>query len=263
MIVSRSGPGRWVGQYDLILSTSDEGAKYLKQLQPFKVDCFTRCPLGGTSVEMFTPVGVLTVQPFKTLLPRQMLVGHQTYVMQVEELEKMLAENNLIKTQRGRSCHDTTKKHQMCILTRLHAGQYRSVVSFLNSLIFQDSPDIESRIFLVNTDVNKSMRDGRTFEDHRRNDAAKINDETTRCSVHLLTPPFTPNPRYYGYDATDWALEILLESGGCTHVMVTNGDNYYVPSLMGALTKELNAGKELVAFDFLTHHPRSVTTSSR
>ena len=143
----------------------------------------------------------------------------------------------------------------MCVIARAYSGQ--DLTSFL-SLARQESSNMEVRIFFLNTGAD-SEQNGERFTDKIKELATSSNKETGCCNVHLLEPPFQSEPSTYGYDLTDWALEALIDSGGCTHFLTTNADNYYIPGFLAATEEEINKGKDLVAFDFLTHHPRDGT----
>jgi hypothetical protein len=85
-------------------------------------------------------------------------------------------------------------------------------------------------------------------------------------AVQILKVPFRSNPKTYGYDATDWALEHLLHNNvttstaqgsleqPCSHFIFTNGDNYYLP-FFGELPDNLK-NHSFVAWDFVSHHKK-------
>jgi hypothetical protein len=88
-------------------------------------------------------------------------------------------------------------------------------------------------------------------------------------AVQILKVPFPSNPKTYGYDVTDWALEHLLHNNvttstaqenleqTCTHFIFTNGDNYYLP-FFGELPYNLK-NHDFVAWDFVSHHRGRIT----
>ena len=42
----------------------------------------------------------------------------------------------------------------------------------------------------------------------------------------------------------------------CTHLMFTNGDNYYTNDFLDYVVPAMKTGKQMIAWDFKTHHPR-------
>ena len=120
-------------------------------------------------------------------------------------------------------------------------------------------PRVLHSIFLVNTDRDLVDKEGISFVEKLERAVAASNDDTGRCNAQVLHPPFSPSPKSYGYDVTDWALQLLVESGGCTYFMFSNADNYYLPTLLSELVVKMDEGRDFIAFDFLTHHPRTLT----
>jgi len=147
-------------------------------------------------------------------------------------------------------CHDANKAVQLCMIIRTCEGQdVGPILSLLPKSA--DHPSTEVRAYLMDTGSSSAA-----FLNELHYWIDDINGQTGRCSAHLLEPPFDPEPSFYGYDATDWALDTLLASGSCTHFLFTNGDNYYLPSLVEEVAKEIEKEKLFIAWDFLTHHPR-------
>mmetsp|Transcript_14700 Transcript_14700/g.29993 ORF Transcript_14700/g.29993 Transcript_14700/m.29993 type:complete len:515 (+) Transcript_14700:2-1546(+) len=225
-----------IGYYDVILTTEEFSQGFLDR-QPFTVNCIKRCPAG----EFLSTRSV----PVKTL------AGGSRYSTLVD----VISHHGSFPGGRRRACFNNEKRHQLCVIARAYSGQ--DITSFL-SLARQESSNMEVRIFVLNTDAD-SEQNGVRFTDRIKALAASSNEETGRCNVHLLEPPFQSEPSTYGYDLTDWALEALIDSAGCTHFLTTNADNYYIPGFLAATEENINKGKELIAFDFLTHHPRDGT----
>lgn len=67
------------------------------------------------------------------------------------------------------------------------------------------------------------------------------------------SPPWNNS---FGYDATDTMLDSLLDASDCTHYLFTNGDNFYNNDWLQKISGPVQAGKLMVAWDFITHHNR-------
>ena len=160
----------------------------------------------------------------------------------------------------------TSSLYNMCVIVRTHPLHVNILPTTLNSLLSQQTytrsaqHDIQISIFVVNTDpikygISEFMYDA-------ANDA---NRRIGYVAVKVLGSSFhatAPVKNVYGYDVTDQALHMLLlkeEDPKCTHYMFTNGDNYYPTYFLESVIPYIKKGKQLIAWDFTTHHPRKIT----
>ena len=151
----------------------------------------------------------------------------------------------------------------VCVEVRTYAKQRRVIDALLIAIVTQyATPHVTLETILVNTE------DDGDYSRHLSQIATKYSQHSTPVSV--LSPsesklkPIRFRVRDYGYGKTEWALQVLLASKAhnCTHFLFTNGDNYYIPSMLQTVAPDLLAGYGIVAFDFITHHPRSNIPSS-
>lgn len=161
------------------------------------------------------------------------------------------------------------KSIEICVIVRTYHGHVPALPTLLDSLVIdkhqQEGIDLSTRLFVMDTnpEQNVSKLEGIPYaKDFGRILDCMIANANRRAgrmdAAHKLVCPVPMLPNKYGYDATDWALTHILNSttpGTCTHLMFTNGDNYYLPSLLPELAQQLKS-KDIVAWDFLTHHPR-------
>ena len=253
----------WLSLYDHVLSSSHNGLRAFRALQPFAVKCFKRCP-NNTSISLMR-VLLDIVRNEESLIIGGKIRDDATFPslpvsaleQSILELYQKLKDRGILPPLRREPCHDIKKLHQLCVVVRTYAAGHRSQIrSFLTNVTWAPVQDIEERVFLVNTDEDSAAGGSFEFSEELKREAHCINNKTGRCSVHVLDVPFRARPKSYGYDATDWALETLQASGGCSHFLVTNGDNRYSPDLLKVVQKEANDGKKLIAWDFITHYKR-------
>lgn len=145
------------------------------------------------------------------------------------------------------------------MIMRTHRGQVNTLPIPLLSLTNQDydGDDVSVRIFLTNTDPE-------TYSETEFMTGA-VRDTNSRAGYEAVTISMAkdrPVERAYGYDVTDVILGDLLAADYCTHFMVTNGDNFYSSSWLGTILPYINDNKELIAWDFLSHHPRDYNVIS-
>eukprot|EP00578_Thalassiosira_sp_NH16_P025891 CAMPEP_0181089152 /NCGR_PEP_ID=MMETSP1071-20121207/7153_1 /TAXON_ID=35127 /ORGANISM="Thalassiosira sp., Strain NH16" /LENGTH=668 /DNA_ID=CAMNT_0023171087 /DNA_START=115 /DNA_END=2121 /DNA_ORIENTATION=+ len=168
--------------------------------------------------------------------------------------------------------------HRICVIVRTHPHQADLLPITLLSLTQQsyttsaqhnsynnDEGDVALSIFVVNTDpINYAEF---AFMQNAANDA---NRRVGHAAVTVLGPSFhttelPPVKNVFGYDVTDRVLDMLLltenhpkyhEDPKCTHFMFTNGDNFYPQNLLESILPAMKIGKQLIAWDFITHHKR-------
>ena len=159
--------------------------------------------------------------------------------------------------------------YNLCVIVRTHPLHVNILPTTLNSLLSQqtyllstqnDDDLLTLSIFVVNTDpinygISEFMYDAANDANRRIGyDAVKV----LGSSFHATAPV----KNVYGYDLTDQALDMLLlkeEDPKCTHFMFTNGDNYYPTYFLESVIPYIRKGKQLIAWDFTTHHPRKIT----
>ena len=151
--------------------------------------------------------------------------------------------------------HGHHAAHRVCVVVRTHSVQADVLSITLLSLTHQsyEGADVETSIFVVNTDAK-----GYSESDFMHAAAADANGKAGRKVVSVLDASFhrkPPREGFFGYDVTDHVLEHLLYGdSGCTHFLFTNGDNTYLRSFIERITPAILEGKQLIAWDFLTHH---------
>lgn len=173
----------------------------------------------------------------------------------------------------------------VCIIVRTYHGHTPVLQTLVDSLVIEkhqqaNIPKLSTRVFLVDTESNADRNLTKLQEDAPQTNqnmpyakdfnatldaiVAHGNQRAGRPdAVYRLDCPLSTDPDRFGYDATDWALQYILENytagsreHTCTHLMFTNGDNYYLPSLLPDLEYHLSRKNDLVAWDFVTHLPR-------
>jgi hypothetical protein len=236
-----------IGRYDLLLVQDQSDSDLVQKEEHYEVSCHVRCPDSVFASEMALSVESLGLGSSSAVLAKQFRHTLDKY---------SLLPNQAMR--REEVCHDTTRRHQLCVVARTFAAGGHHIHSFLDGLMYQDIADMEPRVFFVNTDVDVE-EGGVLFSEKLKNTVRESNLESGRCNAHVIELPFSPDPGSYGYDATDWAVETLLDAGGCSHFLITNGDNYYLPQFMEIISEKINAGYQFVAYDFLTHHQRDKT----
>lgn len=75
-------------------------------------------------------------------------------------------------------------------------------------------------------------------------------------NVHLIEHPHRTFD--YGHHLRDWALQNVVKS---EYVLITNGDNYYTPTMVEEVSKR---NEDMIYFDFIHHHdnPRNENKST-
>ncbi|KAL7543262.1 hypothetical protein ACHAXR_012764 [Thalassiosira sp. AJA248-18] len=147
--------------------------------------------------------------------------------------------------------------YQICTIVRTHVGHANLLPITLLSLTQQSYTglDVNLSIFVINTDPQGYMESG-----FMHSAAAYTNSKAGLDLVTVLDESFhkkPPSKKAYGYDVTDLVLEHLLVSEcNCTHFLFTNGDNFYSRSLVEWIQPSISDGKQLIAWDFLSHHKR-------
>ena len=153
--------------------------------------------------------------------------------------------------------HRNLAVHRICVIVRTHPGQAKLLPITLLSLTQQSyqGADVSISIFVVNTDSK-----GYAESEFMHVATADANMKAGQKVVSVLDASFhkkSPRKATYGYDVTDRALEhALMGKTNCTHFLFTNGDNFYVRSLVEWIKPAILEGKQLIAWDFLTHHKR-------
>lgn len=165
-----------------------------------------------------------------------------------------IPESNLTSRQLFHQRH--REPHHICAVVRTHKGHANILPITLLSLTQQNyqGEDVKIAIFVVNTD----------FESYAESDfmhaaAADANIKAGKKVVTVLDASFhkiPPIQKTFGYDVTDRVLDVLMDEKDCTHFLFTNGDNFYVRSLVDWIKPAMLEGKQLIAWDFLSHHPR-------
>lgn len=159
------------------------------------------------------------------------------------------------------SVHSTVenslKLYQICVIVRTHVGQANLLPITLLSLTQQSyrGLDVNLSISVVNTDPESYME-----SDFMHSAAADVNLKAGSVVVTVLDKSFHSRPPIrgvYGYDTTDLVLHSLLARESiCTHFLFTNGDNFYSRSFIYKIQPLISEGKQLIAWDYITHHPR-------
>lgn len=147
--------------------------------------------------------------------------------------------------------------HHICAIVRTHKGHANLLPITLLSLTQQShqGDDVKISMFVVNTDSESYAE-----SDFMHAAAADANMKAGQKFVFVLDASFhkiPPNKATYGYDVTDRVLDVLLGKRICTHFLFTNGDNFYVRSLVEWIKPAVLEGKQLIAWDFLSHHKRN------
>lgn len=151
---------------------------------------------------------------------------------------------------------DHPETYQICAVVRTHIGQANILPITLLSLTQQSNQGgLALSLFVVNTDSEDYLE-----SKFMHIAAADANMKAGYNAVTVLDAAFhhePPRKGAYGYDVTDHVLELLLdEKQNCTHFLFTNGDNFYVRSFLDWIGPSVVDGKQLIAWDFLTHHKR-------
>ena len=165
-----------------------------------------------------------------------------------------LGKHGLTDMEEDRGCFDVEKKHQLCVVARTYKQERgrggKKERTLVDSLIGGlEGTDVEPRVWLVNTDFDENDVFVNELEE-------MVTQLGIQCNVAVVRNVGWGRRESYGYDLTDWVLESLLDSGGCDYFMFTNGDNYYMPALGEVLDREMKEGRDIVAWDFVTHHER-------
>ena len=139
----------------------------------------------------------------------------------------------------------------LCVLTRVYGPQIEYFPVFALSLRHGGFDDI--RIYVANTDARTDLQHLlRTI--HFINDLLLDKDFVTLLDLGPL-----PNVNQFGYGVTDQALRYLYaqhdaNASLCHYLMVTNGDNLYTRNFGKQILPHMKAGKDLIAWSFVSHH---------
>ena len=139
----------------------------------------------------------------------------------------------------------------LCVLTRIYGPQIEYFPVFALSLRHGGFDDI--RIYVVNTDA-------RTDVQHLLRAIHSINDLVPgKDFITLLDLGPLPKVNQFGYGVTDQALRYLYaqhdaNASMCHYLMVTNGDNLYTKNFGKQILPHMKAGKDLIAWGFVSHH---------
>jgi acyl transferase domain-containing protein len=159
----------------------------------------------------------------------------------------------------------------ICVIVRTYFGQAAQLPTLLDSLVMERHhqatrlPDLTTQVFVVDTMPEKhypahandpyAQSFGEWLSKLQQSAEARAGRPD---AVRILEPNFKPDKETFGYDATNFVLDYLRARQSqyqCSHYMFTNGDNYYLPVLWTEL-QALLPKYNLIAWDFLTHHPR-------
>jgi len=152
---------------------------------------------------------------------------------------------NIGASRRRAKRHDTTP--WLCIIARspLDRSSDRSknqVMAFLGSISAQSRKDWD--LYLVNPMGGNGgfEREVGIFEDPR---------------MHLGPNfPHSYAGNTYGYEATNYALEKLVNDSHCDYFLVTNADNLYNVAMLETVTPGMQQHADLIGMGFVSHHPR-------
>ncbi|KAL7483014.1 hypothetical protein ACHAW6_008660 [Cyclotella cf. meneghiniana] len=152
--------------------------------------------------------------------------------------------------------------YNICAIVRTHPGQSNVLPITLLSLTQQsDLSTISVTAYVVNTDPKDYAVSDFLYR--------AVSDANERAGHHIMdvldesfhTNP--PNASLYGYDDTDKVLEQLLtKNSTCTYFLFTNGDNFYSNKWLLEIKPFVLANKQLIAWDFISHHRREYNVIS-
>lgn len=164
----------------------------------------------------------------------------------------------------------------VCVGIRTYEDHFKWIEVLIRNLLAQHNvsrfkSNIAIKLFLIDTEMKST-----SYQAYLRNLVESFNleflDETDGPKVFLVVDNMQstleqsrPNP-FYGYDATDMLLHYMTQpemagsSFSCDWIMFTNGDNVYNSAWLDSVSPFLlnpNVEYNAVAWDFVTHHPRS------
>jgi hypothetical protein len=141
----------------------------------------------------------------------------------------------------------------LCVVTRIYYAQISYFPVFALALYHIHLQNI--RIYLVNTDIQTDLRQlNQTIQ--------FINQFILRNDFIILLDLGKPSTdKDYGYRMTDRALTYLYQqhtnsASICQYVTFTNADNFYSRNFVKKILPHMKAGKDLIAWSFVSHHPK-------
>jgi hypothetical protein len=159
----------------------------------------------------------------------------------------------------------------ICVIVRTYFGQAAQLPTLLDSVVMERHHQatqlsrLTTQVFVVDTMPQKhypsygndsyAQSFGEWLSELQQSAEARAGRPDV---VRIVEPDFKPDKGTFGYDATNYVLDYLRARQSqyqCSHYMFTNGDNYYLPALWVEL-QTLLPKNDLIAWDFLTHHPR-------
>ena len=139
----------------------------------------------------------------------------------------------------------------LCVVTRIYYAQISYFPVFALALYHSHLHNI--RIYLVSTD-NRTNIEQLEQAIQFTNQLVSRND-----FVSLLDLGQPSTDRDYGYRMTDRALTYLYQqyknsSSICQYITLTNADNFYSRNFLKKILPHMQAGKDIIAWGFLSHH---------
>lgn len=153
-----------------------------------------------------------------------------------------------------------TQKREVCFVVRTVAKH--RFEALLLTLLSQLGEEVrKSRVYVVNTDGGQAGLQTVMARLAVFKSLYAPCDESAAC----LFTHFPDTNASYGYVETDMALDVLTSNveAPCQYLLVTNGDNLYSNALLSDTLDARSAGHGLIAFDFVTHHPRQTDSGQR
>ncbi|GMI13430.1 hypothetical protein TrVE_jg6767 [Triparma verrucosa] len=135
--------------------------------------------------------------------------------------------------------------YNLCILIRTSPSHFYSLPTLLTSLLTSPlPPSLTLSLTLHNFDTSPLSP---PFYSHILSHLSHLPPSPSLRT--RFSPISHPYDNLYGYTHTS-----LPKSSSCTHHLITNGDNYYLPEFVSSLS--FKKGLLFQTVDFLSHHPR-------
>lgn len=140
---------------------------------------------------------------------------------------------------------------KLCVLTRIYGAQVEYFPAFVLSLRHSGLDDV--RIYVINTDSRTNIQ---LLERAIKSVNAFVSQRNYITLLRLGEPPVASD---YGYIMTDRALLFLYRqyeeyASQCQYLLITNSDNLYSRKLGKLILPQMKAKKDLIAWDFVSHH---------
>lgn len=260
---------RFLGNFDVVLTPSSEVNEELSG-RDLPIECSIACPSIRHAVTRFNIAAISN-----RVLPIDVIRVSSDTTTILSQLTNLFDQISIPINKRLVELPNRVNKVNLCICIRTLLRDLLSLALLVKSIVYQysnlsDMHAISLDIYIINTD---------DFLDAPNDSFFRFIDRVTEemdvafdvrvlyaydsllDDMHIRDNSDGEN-RLYGYDYTDLLLEYLhkkSQSMSYDWILVTNGDNMYNSHWLETIAPLLSSPQlQLVAWDFISHHPRPV-----